>query len=97
MDASQLKATPSVADHPSRRLIAAGVKHGSGPLVVEQLSPADRAASAAWHAEQSAALYDEAAADARKADNEAEAALCEAYAAGVRAESLRRTVALRGR
>ena len=31
-------------DHPSRRLIAAGVKRGSGPLVVEPLSPADVAA-----------------------------------------------------
>lgn len=81
---------------PARRLIAAGVKHGSGPLVVEPLSPADRAASAAWHAEQSAALYDEASGDAREAGDETEAALCEAYAAGVRAEARRHAVALRG-
>ena len=31
-------------DHPVRRLIAAGVKRGSGPLVVEPLSLADVAA-----------------------------------------------------
>lgn len=38
MDASQFKATPSVADHPSRRLIAAGIRRGSGPLVVEAVT-----------------------------------------------------------
>ena len=31
-------------DHPSRRLIAAGVKRGSGPLVVEPMSENDRLA-----------------------------------------------------
>lgn len=36
-------------DTPARRLIAAGIKRGSGPLVVEQpqLSAADKAAHAA--------------------------------------------------
>lgn len=45
---------------------------------------------AAWHAEQSALLRDELAAEAREAGDEAEAAKCEAHAAGVRAESQRR-------
>ena len=39
-------------DHPSpvRRLVAAGIKRGAGPLVVEQpqLSAADKAAHAAY-------------------------------------------------
>jgi hypothetical protein len=33
-----MSAAPS---RPSRRLVAAGVKRGSGPLIVEQLSPGD--------------------------------------------------------
>ncbi|NUL14493.1 hypothetical protein [Streptomyces lunaelactis] len=42
------------ADHPARRLIAAGVKRGSGPLVVEQptMSPADTYAARLLLAEQ---------------------------------------------
>lgn len=37
-------ASTTAPSTPARRLIAAGVKRGSGPLVVEQLSPADLAA-----------------------------------------------------
>ncbi|MDI9885932.1 hypothetical protein QMZ92_16480 [Streptomyces sp. HNM0645] len=36
MAAVTLPAAPERADHPSRRLVAAGVKRGSGPLIVEQ-------------------------------------------------------------
>ncbi|MCP3820092.1 hypothetical protein NLX86_18925 [Streptomyces sp. A3M-1-3] len=49
----------------------------------------DRAALAAWHAQQAAALYDQAADDARKNGDETEANTCEAYATGARAQSRR--------
>lgn len=79
------KQTPT----PSRLRIAAGRKIGSGPLVpVPPLSPiatsSIRSAEAVRHAEAAAALYEELTAEARKADDFAEADLCEAYAAGMR-------------
>lgn len=41
--------TAAAVPAPSRRLIAAGIRHGSGPLMVEypQMSAADKAAHAA--------------------------------------------------
>lgn len=48
MAASQLTGATERADHPSRRLVAAGIKRGAGPLVVEQpMTQADRAAHTA--------------------------------------------------
>lgn len=45
MAASQLSPAPERTDHPSRRLIAAGIKRGNGPLLVEQpMSANDRRA-----------------------------------------------------
>lgn len=45
MDARQSTAAPErTVPSPTRRLIAAGVKRGTGPLAVQVLSPADRAA-----------------------------------------------------
>ena len=41
--------TAAAVPAPSRRLVAAGIRHGSGPLMVEypQMSAADKAAHAA--------------------------------------------------
>lgn len=45
MAADQRTGMPErIAPTPSRRLIAAGVKRGTGPLAIQVMSPADRAA-----------------------------------------------------
>ncbi|MEV6580228.1 hypothetical protein AB0M92_18920 [Streptomyces sp. NPDC051582] len=69
---------------PARRLIAAGIKRGAGPLVVEQPSM-----TAADHAAQAATLFEQLAADARNAGDIVEAEACAAQADGLRGDFLR--------
>jgi hypothetical protein len=78
---------------PARRLVAAGIKRGPAGWLVEQpeQSPAAsyvRRQQAMVHADAAASLYDELAAEAREAGDFAEAAECEAYAAGIRGRLL---------